>query len=177
MAVLEEPPVGEHALRARLKGGAADHSIVVLPDAQHGEAGRDRKAHGREPVVGASGQVHHGAAGSRAVGGGWDRERRCERVGGADADRVRAHGAELADEPRGPDQVVGEDEDAKGAGLPPTVRRGHSTVQVSPERSTLARSPGPCRAIASRTWASTSSSWVGRGTFRMTPIGTGNSGQ
>ena len=38
-------------------------------------------------------------------------------------------------------------------------------------------SPAPWRLIASRIWASISSSWVGRGTLRMTPIGTGNSGQ
>ncbi len=52
-----------------------------------------------------------------------------------------------------------------------------STVQVSPPPSAARRSPRPSRRIASSTWPWRSASWVVRETFRMTPTGTGNSGQ
>src|SRR5437667_2445280 len=52
-----------------------------------------------------------------------------------------------------------------------------STVQVSPLSSAFARSPSPDAAVADAICSSISWSWVGRGTARSTPTGTGKSGQ
>src|SRR6478609_1820373 len=74
----------------------------------------------------------------------------------------------------GPEQVL---ESAGRAAHPsPSVPR-QSTVQVSPLARTAARSPLPVAAIAAEICPSTSWSWVGRGTARRTPTGTGKSGQ
>ena len=51
------------------------------------------------------------------------------------------------------------------------------TVQVSPPASSLARSPLPRVAMACSSWATRSSAWVGRSIARITPTGTGKSGQ
>ena len=179
MAVLEQRAVGEDRVGTRVQGGPPRRAVVVLSDTQDPEPGRSRQPHGRDPVIGPGGEVHDGVCrpAGRRSGGQVAADGGRKGARGPDADRVRPERPELADEPGGPDEIVGEDEDAKDARRALVPRHGHWTVQVSPERSSLARSPGPCLAIASRICASTSSSWVGRGTFRITPIGTGNSGQ
>jgi hypothetical protein len=70
------------------------------------------------------------------------------------------------DDPRRPDEVVRDDDD----------RSAQSTVQVSPAKSSVRRSPSPFCARASSTCAVTSWSCVGRPTRRNTPTGTGYSG-
>ena len=54
---------------------------------------------------------------------------------------------------------------------------GLTKGQVSPPASVFARSPWPSRRIASSICPWSRASCVVRGTLRMTPIGTGNSGQ
>lgn len=51
---------------------------------------------------------------------------------------------------------------------------GYSTVQVAPERSSLAKSPGPRRSITESIWAVIDSPYSGRSTSRNTPIGVGS---
>src|SRR3954453_9162797 len=57
------------------------------------------------------------------------------------------------------------------------ARNPQSTVQVSPLTSAFSRSPSPDAAVADAICSSINWSWVGRGTARSTPTGTGNSGQ
>ncbi len=89
----------------------------MLADAQDVEPGRSGKPNGRDPVIGSRREIHHGmfrpavalpGGHVRAEGGG-------KGVRRPDADGVRPERPELADEPGGPDEIVGEDEHAQDA--------------------------------------------------------------
>src|SRR6185369_9046678 len=110
-----------------------------------------------------------------------------ERLGRRDPERIEALAEELAAERRrrlrrvvagevraavvadvGAEQVLVATRRAAHRGPP-----AYSTVQVSPDASASARSPAPDRATAAEICCSMSWSWVGRGTARRMPTGTG----
>ena len=150
-----------------------------------------RRPVGGDPVVGPGRQVDDGTGRARR------QARRRRHSAEPHPDRDGAERPELADEAGRPDEVVGEDDhrlarawrsvergigagSGQGVAGAPAVPAPVSLTR--PSRSRRSRAAWRCRPrpggrSASRTWASTSSSCVGRGTLRMTPIGTGNSGQ
>src|SRR6185295_11205773 len=69
---------------------------------------------------------------------------------------------------------VAEAADRAAHGRPPRL---YSTTQVSPASRSFFRSPAPRAAVAWESWSLSIWSWVGRAMRRITPTGTGNSGQ
>ena len=91
---------------------------------------------------------------------------------GREAHRDRARPTHGLDQAGRPDEVLGEHQyGARRAGI-----SGQLTVQVSPENSSLDRSPLPLFAMASSICAVTSWSCVGCDVRRRMPTGTGKSG-
>ena len=182
VAVLEELAVGDDALGAGRASRGAQVLVVVLADAEDAEPGGGGPRGGVDPVVGTGGQVDDGPGRARRRRAPPRRPRVPTRIGVAPS--VRSCPTRRVAQMRSSARTITISPAAGRRGASAArapgwraPRPAHRTVQVSlpPRRS--ASSPCPCFAIASRICASTSSSCVGRGTLRMTPIGTGNSGQ
>jgi len=110
--------------------------IIVLDQGQDPYPGRRHGTDRRLGVVGAGGGVdRHQVSGGGGLGdkGGDQGCWRCESL------NFGAEGAPLPFESGGPDEIVGQHQEA---------RRGHSTVQVSPEARSFCRSTGPFAARA-----------------------------
>ena len=189
VAVLEQLPIRVDALGTGRQGGRPQVAVVVLADAQDAQARRP------SPIASSPRRRRRGPSGRR-----W----RATRLPRREPRRTRPPSRPewASRRASAADRRGGSTRSGRPRGRPPPRRPGlahrrghlrgvragrrgeaadpgaaHRTVQVSPPPSSFAMSPAPWRATASRICASISSSCVGRGTFRITPIGTGNSGQ
>jgi hypothetical protein len=98
------------AIRTRSERRLPGGDIVVLPDGEDRTAGRVGHGDGGQTVVRAGGQVDDDPVDIRQ--GGLESRRR------PDGSRLRARATHEVGEARGPDQVVGEDGDARSQARP-----------------------------------------------------------
>ena len=104
--ILEEASVREDAPRTGCEGTPAEPGVVVLADREHRSAGRVRELDGGHAVVGPGGQVDDDTV---DVG-------QCRRKGrrGPDGDGLTFGAPDEIGQAGRPDQVIGEDRDARG---------------------------------------------------------------
>jgi len=97
-------------IRARSEGRLPDGDIVVLTDGKDRSPGGVGESDGGQAVVGAGGQVDDDPIDIR--------QGRLERRRRPDGSRLRARATHEVGESGGPDQVVGEDGDARSQARP-----------------------------------------------------------
>ena len=139
MPALEEGAVRQNALGSRSGERGTQLRIVVLGEREHAAARLDGAAHEVDGRVASCRGVDRHKVATFGIEGCNRRGERGAVIRPADALHHGAEGATLPFEAGRPNQIVGYDDE---------VRRGHLTVQVSPEATTRCRSTGPLAARA-----------------------------